>query len=105
MAAFSSGSPDEREVAAAGGELALEGGQLRRLVAVDVLRLQVAGDHRGEGEHGGEQQRPGERAAGELLVTPAQQVVRRDAHDEERAHDERAQPDVDERRRQDSRLF
>ena len=60
--------PEEAQVAGAGLEVALEGGQLRRLVLVDVLGLEVAGDERRQRGDGGEDERAGEGAPGELLV-------------------------------------
>ena len=78
-----------------GFEQAFHRGQLGRLMLGHAHRLKVARAELGERADRAEHQAACERTFGEFDVAILEQVPRGDAHHEERAEDERAEPDVD----------
>ena len=77
-----------------GFEQAFHRGQLGRLMLGHAHRLKMARAELGERTDRGEQQAAGERAFGEFDVPILEQIPSGNAHHEERAEDERAEPDV-----------
>ena len=77
------GPAKQVQVGHAGLEVPFLGGQLAGLIPGDHLGVEVPGHRHQHAAQGAEKQGDGERAPGKLLVPVAQEIVSRDAHDEE----------------------
>ena len=90
------GDAEQRQVGGAGLVVAFQGRELGRLRVSDRLGLEVAGDTDGDAGNRPKKEGDGERLLRKVEAAAAQDVVGRDAHDEEGAEDEGAEEDVEE---------